>query len=331
MPPRRHATLLAGFTLLAGVTLAALLHLLTGSRQLSLATLHEALFHYDARNFQHHIIIQLRLIRLAAALLTGAILGIAGAVLQSTLRNPLGEPHLLGLHSGAALAVVSATAIGVISPLAHTFIAALGAGTLFSIVMGLSATGRSGFTPMKVTLCGVAISAFASSLTAAILIFDEQTLLAMQTWLAGDLAGVNWQTIVPAAITALCGLLLTVFITPSLTVLALGDKLAQGLGVSLLRTRLLALFSVTLLCGAAVALAGPIGFIALIVPHLIRRITGDNLSAVVPLAALAGALLMTLADCAARMLFAPQELATGVMTALVGAPVFIFLAARFFR
>ncbi|MGG7446176.1 FecCD family ABC transporter permease [Kosakonia oryzendophytica] len=313
---------------------AGIAHLGLGARYIAPPAVIRALVDFDARNFDHRVIVSLRLLRLVAALFTGAALGVAGALLQSVIRNPLGEPHILGLNAGAALAVVATTALGVSlgdSPFSRPLIAAGGAAALFSLVMALSAAGRAGFTPMKVTLCGVALSTFASSITAAILILDEQTLLSMRTWLAGDLAGLNWALIQHAAFAALAGFVLALWLSPSLNMLALGDNMARGLGVSLARTRVLSLLAIALLCGAAVSVAGPIGFIGLVVPHMVRRFAGDDLRAVVPLSALSGALLLLLADIAARMLLSPQELATGVMTALVGAPLFIALVARFFK
>ncbi|HBY8929263.1 TPA: iron ABC transporter permease, partial [Klebsiella pneumoniae] len=193
--------------------------------------------------------------------------------------------------------------------------------------MALASAGRGGATPLRITLCGVALSGFASAVTAAILILDEQTLLAMRTWLAGDLAGLNWSTLQ----TALIGLGVALLIAPRLNVLALGDKVALGLGVNLVQTRLLGLLAIALLCGAAVAVAGPIGFVGLVVPHVVRRLVTEDIRLALPLAAPVGALALVLADIAARTLVAPQELATGAMTALVGAPLFIFIAARFFK
>jgi iron complex transport system permease protein len=208
-------------------------------------------------------------------------------------------------------------------------IAAGGAALLFGGVMLLATSGRGGATPLRITLCGVALSAFASAVTAAILILDEQTLLAMRTWLAGDLAGLNWPVLRSATLPALAGGLLALLIAPRLNVLALGDKVALGLGVNILQTRLLGLGAIALLCGAAVAVAGPIGFVGLVVPHVIRRLISEDIRLALPLAAPVGALVLLFADIAARTLVAPQELATGAMTALVGAPVFIFIAARF--
>ena len=272
--------------------------------------------------------------RLAAALLTGAALGVAGLLLQTVIRNPLGEPHILGLNAGASLAVVATSALGLslgAFPAGRPLTAACGAALLFGGVMALASAGRGGATPLRITLCGVALSAFASAVTAAILILDEQTLLAMRTWLAGDLAGLNWSTLQTALVPALIGLGVALLIAPRLNVLALGDKVALGLGVNLVQTRLLGLLAIALLCGAAVAVAGPIGFVGLVVPHVVRRLVTEDIRLALPLAAPVGALALVLADIAARTLVAPQELATGAMTALVGAPLFIFIAARFFK
>ncbi|HBR8857947.1 iron ABC transporter permease [Klebsiella pneumoniae] len=325
-PRPRLALLLLTLLLIA----ASLVHLGLGARWIAPQTVLRALLEYDPRNFEQRIIIDLRLVRLAAALLTGAALGVAGLLLQTVIRNPLGEPHILGLNAGASLAVVATSALGLslgAFPVGRPLTAACGAGLLFGGVMALASAGRGGATPLRITLCGVALSGFASAVTAAILILDEQTLLAMRTWLAGDLAGLNWSTLQ----TALIGLSVALLIAPRLNVLALGDKVALGLGVNLVQTRLLGLLAIALLCGAAVAVAGPIGFVGLVVPHVVRRLVTEDIRLALPLAAPVGALALVLADIAARTLVAPQELATGAMTALVGAPLFIFIAARFFK
>ena len=326
----RLAMLLLTLMLIAG----SLIHLGLGARWIAPQTVLQALIEYDPRNFDHRIIVDLRLVRLAAALLTGAALGVAGVLLQTVIRNPLGEPHILGLNAGASLAVVATSALGLSVgdfPAARPLTAACGAALLFGGVMALASAGRGGATPLRITLCGVAISAFASAVTAAILILDEQTLLAMRTWLAGDLAGLNWATLQAALVPALSGMGLALLLAPRLNVLALGDKVALGLGVNLVQTRLLGLAAIALLCGAAVAVAGPIGFVGLVVPHVVRRLITQDIRLALPLAAPVGALVLLLADIAARTIVAPQELATGAMTALVGAPLFIIIAARFFK
>ncbi|EMC0023278.1 iron ABC transporter permease [Enterobacter cloacae subsp. cloacae] len=313
------------------LVMGAIAHLGIGARVIAPQTVVQALLHFDPRNFDHNVIVRLRLIRLAAAMVTGAALGVAGVLLQSVIRNPLGEPHILGLNAGAALAVVLTSALGFTLPFGRPLIAAVGAAALFMLVLTFSSSGRTGLTPMKITLCGVAMSAFASSITATVLILDEQTLLAMRTWLAGDLAGLNAEIVRSASWVAVVGFALALWLSPSINMLALGDRMAQGLGVSLLKTRLLALLAIALLCGAAVSIAGPIGFIGLVVPQLIRRLVSVDLRVMVPLSALCGALVLLLADIAARTLFTPYELATGIMTALVGAPLFILMASRMFK
>lgn len=331
---RRTRPRLAMLLLTLMLIVGSLIHLGLGARWIAPQTVLQALIAYDPRNFDHRIIVDLRLVRLAAALLIGAALGVAGVLLQTVIRNPLGEPHILGLNAGASLAVVATSALGLSVgdfPAARPLTAACGAALLFGGVMALASAGRGGATPLRITLCGVAISAFASAVTAAILILDEQTLLAMRTWLAGDLAGLNWATLQAALVPALSGMGLALLLAPRLNVLALGDKVAMGLGVNLVQTRLLGLAAIALLCGAAVAVAGPIGFVGLVVPHVVRRLITQDIRLALPLAAPVGALVLVLADIAARTIVAPQELATGAMTSLVGAPLFIFIAARFFK
>ncbi|HED3067272.1 TPA: iron ABC transporter permease [Kluyvera ascorbata] len=311
--------------------IGAIIHLGLGARTIAPRVVVEALLHYDPRNFDHRIIVNLRLTRLLAALLAGAALGAAGLLLQTVIRNPLGEPHILGLNAGATLAVVVCSAAGITVGVSRPLAAALGAAALFGLVMMLASAGRAGATAMKITLCGVALSAFASAITASILILDEQTLQAMRTWLAGDLSGISLTTLQIASIPTLLGILLAGILAPRLNILALGDRVASGLGVSVARTRVLGVIAIALLCGAAVSVAGPIGFIGLVVPHVIRRWAGQDIRTGLLLALPTGALLLLSADILARWLLAPQELATGVMTAMVGAPVFIAIAVRFFK
>lgn len=333
---RRHRQR-CGLALILLVTLiacTAILDLGVGARFIGPATVFQALTDYQPTVFSHHIIVNLRLVRVVAALLVGAALGVAGALLQSVIRNPLGEPHILGLNAGAAFAVVVCTTLGshwVSSPELRPLVAALGAAVLFSLVLAFSSAGRSGLTVVKVTLCGVALSAFASSLTATVLLLDEQTMTEIRTWLTGDLSALSWPVITVAALMSGIALLLALSQAASLNALALGDRMALGLGVSLRRTRVVTIIAIALLSGAAVSVAGPIGFVGLIVPVIVRRLITEDLRIAIPCCALTGALMMLLADIAARTLLAPQEMATGIMTALVGAPLFIAIAVRVFK
>ncbi|MEZ2218650.1 FecCD family ABC transporter permease [Rhizobium sp. RCC_161_2] len=325
-------SLLALMALAAIILVLASVHAGIGARPVAPATLLKAVFAFDSHNFEHQILVKLRLARLAAALLVGAALGVAGLLLQSLLRNPLGEPHILGLNAGASLAVVLTSSLPFLAGgLARPLVAALGAGLLFAAVIALASAGRAGMTMLKVTFCGIALSALASSLTSAILILDEETLQEMRLWLAGDLAGIGYDLIGAALAPILVGMLLAFMIAPRLNALALGDAAATGLGVPVKSTRLIGLAATALLCGASVSVAGPIGFIGLMVPNAARQLSGGDLRFALPLASLGGAALLLAADIAARMLMSPHELATGIMTAIIGAPVFIIAASRYFR
>ena len=329
---RRARSLIAFAALIVVIVVLASIHAGIGARPVRPATLLQAIFAYDASNFEHQILWKLRLARLAAALLVGAALGVAGLLLQSLLRNPLGEPHILGLNAGASLAAVTTSSLPFLAGgLARPLVAALGAGLLFALVLALASAGRSGMTMLKVTFCGIALSALASSLTSALLILDEETLQEMRLWLAGDLAGIGYDMIGAASAPIVAGMLLAFLIAPRLNALALGDAAATGLGVSVGSTRFIGLAATALLCGASVSVAGPIGFIGLIVPHAARWLSGGDLRVALPLSALTGSALLLSADIAARMLSSPHELATGIMTALIGAPIFIIAASRDFR
>lgn len=327
---RPPATLvLPGLFLLVGTL--ALCDGLYGARLISPSTLWGALTNFDPTNFDHQILVRIRLPRVVAGLIVGAGLGVSGLILQALLRNPLGEPQILGLNAGAALAVVLCTALpagaafsGALRPL----VAALGGGLLFLLVILLASAGRTGMTPTKAAFSGIALSALASTLTSGILLLDEETLNTIRIWLVGDLSVAALPDIQAALPFFLLSLLAAIPIAQRLNILALGDAAATGLGVSVARTRLIGLSAAALLCGAAVSIAGPIGFVGLVVPAIAHRLSGGDHRISMPCAALLGAGLLLLADLAARAVFQPNELATGLMTAFVGAPVFIAVVLR---
>ncbi|WP_337796404.1 iron ABC transporter permease [Agrobacterium rubi] len=312
----------------------ALTHLSVGARPVSPQFLIDALTSRDITSFDQQILLKLRLPRLLAAILCGASLGIAGRLLQSILRNPLAEPHILGLNAGASLALVASTALPaglMVFPASRPLIAVAGSGVLFALVLFLSSAGRTGLTMTKVTFCGIALSALASACVSAILILDQETLEQMRFWLAGDLSGISLsdlQTVLPIVVIAAMA---AAWITSRLDIMALGDQTATGLGVPVRQTRLIGLIATALFCGASVSLCGPIGFIGLIVGGVAHRMVGGRHMVSIPLSALLGANLMIAADIAARTIAAPQELATGILTAFVGAPVFIAVVARVLR
>ncbi len=309
----------------AALAVLCLAHLGLGARPLSPTAMVEALVAYDAADFEHVIVQELRLPRLLIALVIGAALAVAGAVMQGVTLNPLAAPDILGINLGAAAAVVLATALGAASPQALPWFAFAGALGASVLVYVLGSMGRGGATPLKPTLAGVAISAFLGALISAVHLLDQESFVRLRVWLAGTLTGRDmyvFVAVLPYLGAGMAGALLLARQIPSLS---LGADVARGLGVNTVRLKLLALASVVLLAGAAVTVTGPIGFIGLVVPHMVRAVTGTDYRWVLPLSAVTGAAVLVAADIVARVALSPRELATGIVTALVGAPVFVAL------
>jgi iron complex transport system permease protein len=298
-----------------------------GAADITPKVVYTALFNFDETNFDHLIIQTVRLPRVLAGVVVGAALAVAGAIMQGLTRNPLADSGILGINSGAAFAVVLAVFLLGNPPLSvYALFGFIGAGTAAALVYFLGSVGRGGATPLKLTLAGVILSAFISSFTTAILISDQETLDKIRFWTAGSLAGREMPLLtqtVPYIFVGLAGALL---ISRQITTISLGDDVAKGLGQNTVWVKGIAALIVVLLAGGAVALAGPIGFVGLVVPHVVRFIVGVDYRWVIPYSALLGAMLVTIADVGARIIIRPQELPVGVMMAFVGAPFFIWLA-----
>ncbi|REG86835.1 FecCD family ABC transporter permease [Marinomonas pollencensis] len=309
------------------------LHLLYGARSIPIGTLAQALFHYNPHDFDHRVLISLRLPRVLAMLLAGSCLAIAGYLLQITLRNRLSDPHLLGLNAGASLAVVLVTAfpIAPLFSMVRPLVASVGAALLFSLVLVIASAGKKGLQPLKLIFCGIAFSALAGAITSTILILDEDTLDQLRFWLIGDGAGANLHTVLISLPFAGAGLVLSLLIMPQLSAMSLGDAMAKGLGASVQKIRFMSLLAAALLTGSAVSAVGPIGFIGLISAALWRGIHSRPSAYSLALVAITGAAILMAADMAAISLFAPKELPTGALTGLVGAPVFLWIFVRRMR
>lgn len=333
VPPARSGASGPGLLLLLVLLLLAVAGaaLCIGARPLTPAIVRDALLAYDGGNFDHVALWQFRLPRIAAAALAGSGLALSGLVLQTAIRNPLAEPQLLGLNAGAVLFVVLAAGLGLGAVWGRGLLAATGAFAVFGLVMAIAGAGRGGLAPLRVTLCGIVVSALAGAITSAVLILDRDTMSELRIWLAGDLGNPGWAEVTGILPLWSAGVGMALAVAPQLSVLAMGDTVATGLGVRILRARLLAMAAAALLCGAAVTLAGPIGFLGLIVPHLLRPFTRAKLRLGLVAALPAGAMLLIAADILARRLIAPAELATGVMTGSFGAAVFILMVARLLR
>lgn len=297
-----------------------------GSAEISFPTLYKALIAFD-RSTEHLIIWTVRLPRTLIAMLVGGAMAVAGAMMQGITRNPLADPGILGINAGAAFSVVITLFFLDISSLSlYVWCAFGGAGVAAIGVYFLAALGRGGLTPLNLTLAGTAVSAFLSSLTTGLLILNQRTLDEIRFWLAGSVSGrdftILWQ-VLPYIAT---GLILAFALSRQITLLNLGEDVAKGLGQRTLWVKLTAALAVVLLAGSAVAAAGPIGFIGLVIPHIVRWFIGVDYRWILPYSAVLGAILLLVADITARVLLNPQEVPVGVMTALVGAPFFVYLA-----
>jgi iron complex transport system permease protein len=278
-------------------------------------------------SFDHLVVRTVRLPRVLAGVVVGAALAVAGAIMQGLTRNPLASPGILGVNAGASFAVVLAVlALGSPPLTTYALFAFVGAAVAAVFVYTLGSVGRGGATPLKLTLAGAVFAAFMASFTSAVLILDRETLDQVRFWTAGSLAGRDMSLVAATAPWMLGGMAAALLLGRQITTLSLGDDIATGLGQSTLRIKLAAALVVVVLAGGAVALAGPIGFVGLVAPHVARFLAGVDYRWVLPYAAVLGGLLVTVADIAARVALRPQEVPVGVMMALVGAPFFIYLA-----
>jgi iron complex transport system permease protein len=323
---RSKYALLLGLLVCGGVLLLCLLASVRfGVAEIGNGDVISAFTDYDGST-EHLIIRTLRVPRALVAALVGASLAVAGAIMQGLTRNPLAEPGILGINAGAALAVVGAVfLLGASSLTTYALFAFVGAGISAAVVYSLGSMGRGGMTPMKLTVAGAALATLLSSLTTAILILSEQTLDEIRFWLAGSVAGRDLSLLLQVLPYISVGLLLAFALSRQVTALTLGEDVAAGLGQRTALVKLAAAVAVILLAGSAVAIAGPIWFVGLVVPHVARFFVGVDYRWILPYSALLGAILLVSADVAARLIIQPQELPVGVMTALVGAPFFIYL------
>ena len=324
---RSHSLLVAGLLLSLFVLLLCLVASMTsGAAEISLDKIVAALIAFNGST-DHLIIRTMRLPRSLIAMLVGAAIAVAGALMQGLTRNPLADPGILGINAGAAMAVVITVFLcGTSSLSLYAWCAFLGAGVTAVLVYWLGSLGRGGLTPLNLTIAGAAITALLSSLTTGILILSQQTLDEIRFWLAGSVAGRDFTLFLQVLPYIAVGLVVAFALGRQITTLSLGEDVAQGLGQRTAWVKVIAALSVVLLAGSSVAAAGPIGFIGLVIPHTVRFLVGVDYRWILPYSAIFGAILLLLADISARLLIAPQELPVGVMTAILGAPFFIYLA-----
>ena len=325
-PPTRRAIRAIGLAAsVAVLVLVALASIVVGAKELSLEQVWHGLFQ-DTGTYGD-VVVDERLSRTVLGLLAGAALGLSGAVLQALTRNPLADPGLLGINAGASAAVVTAmTYFGVTSLGGYVWFAFFGAAAVGALVWFLG--GSRGATPVRLALAGTAISAALYGYLQAVMITDGAALNKMRFWTVGSLSSATNSTILQVLPFLAVGMVLALLLARPLNAVAMGDDTAKALGANLNRTRALSMLAAVVLCGAATAACGPIAFVGLMVPHVVRSFTGPDLRWILPYATILSPVLLLGADVVGRVVARPSELQVGIITAIIGGPVFIFLVRR---
>ncbi|WP_433325904.1 FecCD family ABC transporter permease [Spirillospora sp. CA-294931] len=306
---------------LAALLAVLLLSLAVGAKQLSPPQVWDGLV--DETSAGYAVVHQMRLPRTVLGLLAGAALGVAGAVMQSLTRNPLADPGILGINAGAAAAVVSAIAfLGIGSFAGFVWFAFAGAAAVAVLLYAVG--GGRGATPARLALAGAALNAALYSYVSAVQLLDTSSLDKMRFWTVGSLASAQGPIVWRVLPFVLAGLVLALMLARPLNALAMGEETAKALGSGPARARVGAIVAVTLLCGAATAACGPIAFVGLMVPHLVRALTGPDLRWLLPYSAVLAPVLMVGADVVGRVVARPSEVQAGVITVVLGAPVFLY-------
>jgi iron complex transport system permease protein len=324
----RRRRLLGLGLLLVGLGACALASIAIGAKPIPLDGVWHALA--TPTGTEDDIVVRsLRIPRTVLGMMAGGALGLAGALIQGHTRNPLADPGLLGITTGAGFFVVIGIYLFDVANLyGYVWFAFAGALVASVAVFLLGSVGRGGPTPVTLALAGAAVSALLAALTSAVILIDVQTLDAYRFWAAGSLAGRDAQVAGQVQWFLLAGALLGFAGAPALNALALGDDVARSLGHSVRRTRVLGIVAITLLAGAATAACGPIAFVGLVVPHIVRAFTGPDYRWLLPASTLAGGALLLLADVIGRVVVRPGELQVGIVLALIGGPFFVWLVRR---
>lgn len=308
---------------------AIVLSLAVGNRPIPTTTVVDAVFDYDPTLADHLVVRELRVARTALGLLTGAALAVAGVLMQGITRNPLAEPGLLGVNAGAAFAIVAGSWLFGLTDVGRwVWLALLGAVASSVLVYVLGSVGRGHPSPVRLVLAGAAVSALMFSLTRAITLIDQATLEQYRFWVVGSLTGRDLTVAGDIFPFVTVGLIVAFAVAGPLNAIALGEESATSLGARVGRIRLATAAAVMLLAGAAVAAVGPVVFVGLVVPHLVRGMFGPDQRWLVPAAALAGGALLLISDVVGRLVVHPAELQVGIVMAAIGGPVFIFTVRR---
>lgn len=324
---RQHWLSLSGVVAITGLLIISfIVHLSVGTRTISLTDLLQSFFAYNEDNFNHLVIQELRLPRALIAACVGACLAVSGALMQGVTRNPLADPGLLGMMTGGALAVVYwSTFVGAESLVWLPLVAAGGAFISAIIVWNIASRASGGVTSLNLILSGSAFTAFSGALLSIHHLIDEHTFQELRTWLVGSLLASNMETLYWCLPWIVLGLIGAIIFAPSVTALSMGEEVATGLGLNTKKRKWQLLVCVVMLTSSAIALAGPLGFIGLVIPHAVRFLVGADYRKIIPYSILLGAIYLLFIDTAARWIIQPEEIATGLITILLGAPIFVWL------
>jgi len=312
---------------LALLSIMAIFSISLGAKSIAFTKVIDVLLGNDPDSLEAAIILQ-RIPRTVFGILAGGALGISGALMQSITRNPIADPSILGVNTGASLFVVAGIAFfNITVAYQYIWLAIIGAGVTAVFVYSVASMGKDGATPLKLALSGSAVSIVLGSLVSTIMLPNNRVMEAFRFWQVGSIGSATWESIMLISPFLIVGFIISMFISGYLNNLALGDEAATALGTNVVMTRTIGALSSVLLCGATTALAGPIGFVGLIIPHIIRLIFGSEMSKMLPLSFLGSAILMLVSDIIGRVISLPGETEVGIVTAVIGAPVFI-LAIR---
>lgn len=321
------------FTLILGIAIILLIasiisSLMLGARVVSYHELMDGLFYTNQDSYGANVV-RKRISRTVFSLCCGVALGIAGVLMQAVTRNPLADPSILGVNTGATLfVVIGITFFNITTAGEYIWLALIGASITAVFVFGIGSMGRGGATPIKLLLAGSATSAALSSLVTAIIIPSAYAQDQFRFWQVGSVGSGNWDSIKIFIPFLIFGVFIAFISAPALNALALGDDVATSLGIRPGVLRFFAIVAGVVLCGAATALAGPIGFIGLLATHAMRFVIGPDLRFLIPMSALAGAIILTFSDVVGRLIASPGELEVGILTAFIGAPILIILAKK---
>ena len=312
--------------------LSVILSLGIGQNFISFKSVYNAFFNYEQDSTKHLIVRSTRLSRTIIALVSGGSLAVSGALMQALTRNPLAAPGIFGLNSGAIFfLVIAANFFGITSMQISIWLAFLGAMTAGILVYVIASSGENGLSSLKIILAGAAVTALFHSFTQGLLVINQSNLESILFWISGSTAGRDLEMIMPLFPFIIFAIVLALILAKDINILLISEKMAAGLGQKTIVIKLLLGVSIIILAGSSVAAAGAISFVGMLVPHIGRFFIGNNYHWMIIYSFIIGSLLLLIADIVARIIIMPQEVPIGVMTALMGAPFFIYIIRQGFK